>query len=433
MSKSCPNCAIPLLSFTYGEWGCGRCGYQEVDLSEAPRVTFRSDSPPHFAALRRRKTTGSPRRGAGMALVGGLLLMAAGLATAAYVLITDPDTAGLFAFPVADAGSDAQPDDHRPPVATDGVFHREFNWKFQGRTYTWSMNITEASYDYFSSLDRPVRRYQERSVWKVQPAYDIYVSHRDDDPFIDALAQALLQQAQKERFTDNEAASFTLAFVQSLNYTRDEVTTSYDEYPRFPVETLVDEGGDCEDTAILYASLVIAMGYGSIMVSPPQHMAVGVQADAGFRGVKYPYKGLEYAYAETTGDGYGIGDIPDEYRGTEVAVYDLAPKPLFSLQVEFGQVTRDGHQEIILKATQTGSAAAHGVQLRASVGRTASQTYDADQCDMGDVQPGQAIECRLRLDLNQVPRGTKVSIRCIVQDEDYIFDEADSTPWVPRA
>jgi len=45
-----------------------------------------------------------------------------------------------------------------------------------------------------------------------------------------------------------------LAFVQkSVSYQLDPAGS---EYPRYPVETLVDGVGDCEDSAILYASIV---------------------------------------------------------------------------------------------------------------------------------------------------------------------------------
>ena len=73
-----------------------------------------------------------------------------------------------------------------------------------------------------------------------------------------------------------DQVSFVLAFVQSLPYTSDSVTTGHDEYPRFPIETLVDDGGDCEDTSILFATLTLIMGYGTVYINPPDHYAVGI-------------------------------------------------------------------------------------------------------------------------------------------------------------
>jgi hypothetical protein len=75
-----------------------------------------------------------------------------------------------------------------------------------------------------------------------------------------------------------------------LEYTSDLVTEGYDEYPRYPIETLVDKGGDCEDTAILAASIIRGMGYGVVLLvfpktaDSPGHCAVGVAGEAGMPG-----------------------------------------------------------------------------------------------------------------------------------------------------
>jgi hypothetical protein len=360
----------------------------------------------------------------------GLLLIAGGLATAGFLILNDPDAAALLSFPGNQDGLDAT--NIRPPVAHNGSFQREFEWTYGRQLYTWNMTISEASYDHFRNLERPVRRSQENGVWRVQPAYDMYVSNPDDDQFIDVLAQGLLTQSQKEGFSDDESLSFALAFVQGLPWTSDSVTTGFDEYPRFPVETLVEGGGDCEDTVVLYASLVQAMGYGAILVSPPGHMGAGVAAAPGFPGTVYRWEGQDYAYAETTGEGYSIGDLPSQYEGEKVEIYDLAAKPLFSLDVDFGAVSRDGYQDILLTATQTGSAPADDVKMRAHVGKTNDVTYDSAACDLGDVEPGATVQCRLRIDLNKVPRGTRVTIRTMVQDPTFVYDQADSAAWIPR-
>jgi hypothetical protein len=52
-----------------------------------------------------------------------------------------------------------------------------------------------------------------------------------------------------------------------------------DEYWRFPVETLYDETGDCEDTSFLFASVAEAMGYDAVILMLPGHAAVGIASD----------------------------------------------------------------------------------------------------------------------------------------------------------
>ena len=57
-----------------------------------------------------------------------------------------------------------------------------------------------------------------------------------------------------------DRVDFVLSFVQSLPYTLDDVTTGYDEFRRYAVETLIEGGGDCEDTTILVAAILRGLG-----------------------------------------------------------------------------------------------------------------------------------------------------------------------------
>jgi len=106
-----------------------------------------------------------------------------------------------------------------------------------------------------------------------------------------------------------------LAFVQqAITYQLDPDGT---EYPRYPVETLVDGVGDCEDSAILYASIVRAFGYsaGVLLISLDtdgddaiDHIAVLVRVADCFISA-YPNRSLweisgkTYAFAETAVSG----------------------------------------------------------------------------------------------------------------------------------
>ena len=127
-----------------------------------------------------------------------------------------------------------------------------------------------------------------------------------------------------------------LAFVQSLPYTSDSVTTGHDEYPRFPIETLVDDGGDCEDTSILFATLTLIMGYGTIYINPPDHYAVGILGN-NLRGTYWTHpenSNNTYYYCETTGNNFKIGQLPDEFLGQKAFIYDIDQSKQYVPNVE---------------------------------------------------------------------------------------------------
>jgi len=124
--------------------------------------------------------------------------------------------------------------------------------------------------------------------------------------------------------------SFALAFVQSMPYASDVVTTGYDEYPRYPIETIVDHGGDCEDTSILFSSIVRGMGYGTVLLKleKDNHLAVGVRIlenivnnwNQYYPLTYYTAYGNMYAYCETTTEGWKLGQKPDELTSTTATI-----------------------------------------------------------------------------------------------------------------
>jgi hypothetical protein len=102
------------------------------------------------------------------------------------------------------------------------------------------------------------------------------------------------------------------------------VSTDFDDYTKSVIETLVEGGGDCEDSAILMAAVLQAdsFNYDCILIQPPGHMAVGVYG-TDLPGAYWEYEGRRYYYLETTGDGWSVGKIPEEYEGASAYLYDV--------------------------------------------------------------------------------------------------------------
>jgi hypothetical protein len=139
------------------------------------------------------------------------------------------------------------------------------------------------------------------------------------------LADKLNESASEMGYGSYDKVSFVLAFVQSLRYTSDNVTEGYNEYPRFSIETLVDEGGDCEDTSILFATITLIMGFGTVYINPPDHYAVGILGE-NLHGTYWEYptdSNKTYYYCETTGDGFKIGQLPDQFTGQTAYIYPI--------------------------------------------------------------------------------------------------------------
>jgi len=200
---------------------------------------------------------------------------------------------------------------------TDEYYHKSFAWDYGGNHWKWNLSIPKALYETYK--DVPIRS-RTRSG---SDGYGFLTT--TNDYYLRALANKLNETATSMNYGTYDQVSFVLAFVQSLTYTSDSVTTGYDEYPRFPVETLVDEGGDCEDTSMLFATLTIILGYATVYINPPNHYAVGILGD-GLIGVYWTYpegSGNKYYYCETTGSGFKIGMLPEEFSGLTARVYEI--------------------------------------------------------------------------------------------------------------
>jgi hypothetical protein len=198
--------------------------------------------------------------------------------------------------------------------AQSDYYREEFKWSFKGYNWSWSLNISKALYEDYRSVPVSTRTMHGLA------GYGFLTT--TNDYYLKLVAEKLKEAASQKEYEPYDQVSFVLAFVQSLPYTSDSVTSGYDEYPRFPLETLVDNGGDCEDTSILFATLTLIMGYGTVYINPTDHYAVGVLGD-NLAGSYYTHENKTYYYCETTGDGWEIGEIPPEFKDKSAYIYEI--------------------------------------------------------------------------------------------------------------
>lgn len=229
---------------------------------------------------------------------------------------------------------------------------QHYAWLYGGQEWTWDVQIPQGLYEYYQRLPRPPTG-----------NYSVYVTHPMDDTYINDLVNKIKDAAYQAGFDELQTVEFAFTFVQSLPYTPDSVTTPYDEYPRYPIETLVDNGGDCEDTSILMASLLDSMSYGVVLILLPEHCAVGVLGGESRYGTYWEYNGGKYFYLETTGTGWGVGEIPEEYADAMASVYGMTPTPILT---QTWVATNEGTTvDLEVTIENLGSAMADGVYVYA--------------------------------------------------------------------
>jgi hypothetical protein len=181
--------------------------------------------------------------------------------------------------------------------ALPALMRREYSFAFDGAPQSISIDLSTSAYLHYRTRQR---------TWD----YGTYTQEEAEFPVIASFAAQLSDAGDVLGLNEWDKVRFALAFVQHMKYDPDE----RGEYPRYPIETLVDGGGDCEDTAILLAAILDAWGLDCVLLSPPGHMALGL-AVQGIEGVFYPFKERKYYYVETTGKNWEIGQVPAQYSG----------------------------------------------------------------------------------------------------------------------
>ncbi len=111
------------------------------------------------------------------------------------------------------------------------------------------------------------------------------------------LARALETFFQEQGITsDAVKIGYAHGLVQSLDYHLDS-ETGWTEYPKYAIESLVDEQGDCDDGAIWTASLLLALGYTPYYVrwrtpdASKGHLSTAVPVSTGDLSEVQPPKG----------------------------------------------------------------------------------------------------------------------------------------------
>jgi len=178
--------------------------------------------------------------------------------------------------------------------------------------------------------------------------------------------------------TSRETIDFVGSFVQQLPYTSDRVTTPYDEYPRFPLETLYEKGGDCEDTAILAATILKEMGY-------------------------------------------DVGNLPSQYEDEHPRLFPLIPQPIIDAELSYRVVQETGGYkvyEIEVAVKNEGALEAKNLKVYNALGaQKQGMVYSQVTSNPMSLKPGEWVSAKVNL---QAPRRVKTRALVAVYGDNFL-------------
>lgn len=194
---------------------------------------------------------------------------------------------------------------------------KRFEWERQDNLGTMWLEISlDANmYQHYRSLER----------YYGIDSYVNYINDPNNEAIIAEIVRVIKDVANDLDYSDAAVVREVAKFVQDvIEYQYDSDTAGEDEYPRYPIETLYEGQGDCEDTSILMAAMLKELGYEVGFLHVPGHIAVALRTSDDYSGgAYYEINGHRYLFIESTGSGWNIGDIPEEFMEVAATFYPI--------------------------------------------------------------------------------------------------------------
>ena len=249
--------------------------------------------------------------------------------------------------------------------SAEAVVSWTYDWEYLG-DQTLRLPSMEWSYKYYKGLSR----------FDLND-YAPYVFDPYDDAYVAYTAHKLLSLSHAQ--SEVERINFIASFVQGIPYMEDDPDNDSYEYPRYPIESLKENRGDCDDKAILGAALLTSLGYNVSLLRLPQHMAVGVHLDTTVGS--YSYCIDRYYYLEMTAVNSPIGRVPPEYQGlTNVTFYPISSRPLlihyWLNATRYKTSTGIDYIKLKMMVKNLGSTAASSFEIQGAFYDAANHSYN---------------------------------------------------------
>ena len=152
------------------------------------------------------------------------------------------------------------------PFDSRSVTRITHQWDFNDQNFVMDIDLDYSTYVYYRSLDHSLDWSGYQTYADVIDQYARFST--PDAPYIIDLATSLKDMANQAGYTSLlDVADFIHAFVGDIQYLYDlDDAGEQSDYPKYPIEMLWEQGGDCEDASALYISLIEALDYDAALM-----------------------------------------------------------------------------------------------------------------------------------------------------------------------
>ncbi|MDG6219715.1 MAG: hypothetical protein QCI00_09810 [Candidatus Thermoplasmatota archaeon] len=209
------------------------------------------------------------------------------------------------------------------PIGNSITDTRLFPTKFGDEEYSIEIDVNRSVY---LGAQKVNKKWPDDNLWYdeklVVEYYSAFINDPEMDKFIDELLIPFERIKRTEKLNDGEFLELMITFVQQIPYDNYAPT-----YPRYPVEVIHDEKGDCDEKSLLLLGMLSHEGYDiALILFPDEHHAtagirINPSGNPQFRVFESPDK-AKYFYIETTVPTF-IGLYSEEYEHTSYVVIPI--------------------------------------------------------------------------------------------------------------
>ena len=224
--------------------------------------------------------------------------------------LTTPETPEITLTPTEDPYSYNQI--RVVPRADDTVEYRTFNFRYRTVDYSVRLPVNTTILHAANASSNKHMIIDSKEV-------GLFYQQMTDDSAMEPFYSDILREIRKQRYkggqtlTDDEYLEFLVSFVQQIPY--DNTTTGN---PRYPIEVISDQKGDCDEKSILLTGLLSREGYdvGLLIFPTLNHATAGIRIHLATNKPSFRVFSdmkRDYVYIETTTTRL-IGFYNDEYE-----------------------------------------------------------------------------------------------------------------------
>lgn len=190
---------------------------------------------------------------------------------------------------------------------------RDYEFSLFKTKFNFKLSLDEEEYDAIKYISKESGIKSGDGIRQDQ--YDVFIYDNSDEEIINDILSTI---KNREGRLDYDIVQILVSFVQSIEYDKKA------DLPKYTLETLNLNKGDCDDKSILLSKLLSYAGYETCLFiyEKGQHMAVGLKIDDDSSAYRDGF-----IYIETTGNS-PIGKVPEEFAGG-ISILDEEPVILY--------------------------------------------------------------------------------------------------------